>query len=566
MNNQRNVTENRSAVALFFIIAVVSIFLRFYGLKFGEPHLYHPDEIKLVAQAGRLLETRFLDRETYFGIGVYPPFYTYLFAFVLAGYIFISLLTGRFESLDHVQRLYSCDPFQFFLLGRVLTALLGVLSVWVLFKIVRMLYSRRVAWFSAAFFAVDFTHVRHSHFFTVDAPATFFVLCAFYFISRSLFGQKPRDYLFAAVFSALAVATKFSTFFIGLPFLYAHFTARRKNGTSPGVGYFNKNFWLYLVVGLLVLLLACPLFVLDFGETIGGLIGTHNFEKVGKLGTGGGLLSYWTGDQSPGFGVFYPNSIPAADGIVLTLLAALGLLVQILRHRKADVLLILFPIFTYLFFERMSYKAIRHILPVLPFLAVARAVAMDFLTEKISNTIKIKHKIAAFLVVLLVGFAATRDVASLSELSKTDPRTDAVAWMNDHLPELSRLCTESFPPEIGNVSDKDSCEEIVSQKKKKFHLFPLQLTTREDSLFMKLEQYIIKNRIEYYIADSFTRDIFAWKYTRVKYPNVVQDREKFFQWLESHSIRLITFPSTSGKQHPSISIYKLNAESYDASN
>ena len=51
------------AAVLLGAILLIAICLRLYGIDFGRPYNYHPDETKLVTQAGRLLATKFMDKD-----------------------------------------------------------------------------------------------------------------------------------------------------------------------------------------------------------------------------------------------------------------------------------------------------------------------------------------------------------------------------------------------------------------------------------------------------------------------------------------------------------------------
>ena len=78
-------------VILLFLILIVAAVLRFYGIRFGEPFKYHPDEVKLVTQAGYLLNTKFLDKDAFFAFGIYPLFYTIILSALMAGFILIAV-------------------------------------------------------------------------------------------------------------------------------------------------------------------------------------------------------------------------------------------------------------------------------------------------------------------------------------------------------------------------------------------------------------------------------------------------------------------------------------------
>ncbi len=542
--------DNQSLLWLAALLAV-AFFVRLYQIQFGKPFLYHPDEIKLVAQAGRLLSTYFMDPQVYFAIGVYPPFFTYLLTIPFALFIVGSLISGKIDSLAAAKTFYETTPFPFFLLSRLTVVIMGVLSVYVLFLIVKHLYGRRLAWIASVLLAVNFCHVQHSHYGTVDIPAAFFAMMAVYAAVHILQKGHRRWYIAAGLFSAMAVATKFSMFFAIIPAIYAHVHKVLSSGFS-WQRLFDKNLWalsLALVIGFLVF---CPLFILDFYQSKAGMVEVGQFEKEGKLGSGGGLFSYWTGDQAPSFGLFYPSHLPGSFGMALMVLTLLGLLVMILRHTREDVLLLSFTLLTYLLFESIAYKAIRHLIPVVPFFMVAAAMAV----EKISTAL-FRHPLrrwAALIGILLglIGLQLQRIYTFFHTLSQPDPRTTAYHWILNHIPDGSRIMTESFPPQLPNYFDPKPMEQI------RYRLYPIKLTSRRLNLTSEFIHTINDSGVQYYISDGFTRAFFQWEYSKDKYPKVVQERQQFFDWVEQRGERLQIFTPQNPIIQPEIIIYRFN--------
>ncbi len=140
----------RPETIFLFIILTVSAILRFYGIRFGMPFKYHPDEVKLVTQAGLLLSTKFMAKDAFFAFGIYPLFYTIILSVIMAGFILIAVLTGYFESFEYAKVFYEQHSFTFILLGRYLVAILGIISVYILFKILKELYSKKIAFTGSA--------------------------------------------------------------------------------------------------------------------------------------------------------------------------------------------------------------------------------------------------------------------------------------------------------------------------------------------------------------------------------------------------------------------------------
>ena len=535
--------KNQNIWVWLVVVLIVAALLRFYGIDFGKPYFYHPDETKLISQAGRLLDTRFLDKEAYFGIRVYPPFYTYMLAAVMAVYIGLGLLSGHFSSLEAVKTAYQGDPFQFYLLSRSFVALFGVASVLLIYLIGKRLYSNKVGLSAAILLAVNFVHVRNSHFGTVDIPAAFFGLAVLWFCVLVMQEGRLRHYALAALFIALATATKFSMALFVLPLLYAHFG--RFEAREWGRALLDKKIWIAAGVGVVSFLIACPLIWMDFRETWGGIVGAGRFEKVGKIGSGGGVLSYWTGDQSAGFGVFYPNSIPGVFGVVLTVLAALGILYLLFKHRRHDLLLLVCIVPVYLLFEKMSIKAMRHILPLIPLFVLAAVVLLNDIFARI----KIRSlRLAGLLLVFgfLTASQAARALDYQKKLSHTDPRSLATEWILSHLPPGAAIAVESFPPILKVAGDSMS-----------YTVYETDWTSRSKTRWQEFKTFVAQQDSIYYIADDFTRQIFTWKYTKTKYPEIAQERLSIFKWLDENAEKIRVFNSRAPHIQPKIVIYRL---------
>jgi hypothetical protein len=526
-------------------IGIVGAILRVYGIDFGRPFFYHPDEIKLVAQAARLLEARFMDKDVFFAIGVYPPFYTYVLALLMGTYIGANLLFGRYESIGQVMQAYFDHPFEYFLLGRLFVAVLGVASIVLIYLLGKRLYSRNVGLVAALFLAVNALHVRNSHFNTVDVPVTILALTFLLLCSGLMKTPRRRYYIGCATLLSLTVATKFSMGLLVLPFLVAHSLHVTRDHLVRT--FFSRNFWIAVVTGLVVFTLACPLFVLDFDESLGGVLGTKKFESVGKIGSGGGLFSYWTGQQAEGFGVFFPNSIPATFGVLLTALCVLGLLVQFYRHRREDLLILSFLIPSYLLFESMSIKAMRHILPLVPLLMISASL----LLIEMNRWLRSRN---ARVIPYLFGFIVAVQGIYLSAgyhtaLAATDPRAQAYDWVRQHVNPGSTLAVENFPP--------TPLEEQAYRADTTYQIISMDLTRKQPSMADSLIRVLEDRGVSFYISDSFTRAIFSWPETMDRYHRIVRDRNRLFSWVREQAVSNVSFKSTHSKIQPSITIYQL---------
>ncbi len=100
---------------------------------------------------------------------------------------------------------------------------MGVGTVWAVYAIGRRLWGRRAGLLAALTLAIMPLHAQHSHFLTVDVPATFWGVLSLLWAVRLATGDpKPlRAALLAGVFAGLAAATKYNMALAILPLMVA---------------------------------------------------------------------------------------------------------------------------------------------------------------------------------------------------------------------------------------------------------------------------------------------------------------------------------------------------------
>jgi 4-amino-4-deoxy-L-arabinose transferase-like glycosyltransferase len=568
------------------LLVALGFILRAIGLTFGDPFRYHPDEMKLVYHAGNLLDYTAWSRETFFLLKGYPPLYAFVLAAAFLVYIGGLMVSGTATSLEAVKIYYYLHPFHFHLVGRWLSLLAGVVTIVVIYAAGRRLYSRRTGLWAAAFWAVTFLPVKNAHFGTVDILLTLLTTLSFYFSIRILHEGRMRDYFGAAVFASLAVATKYNAGLILLPIVTAHFLAAAKKSLPKlttvtdsqnfvarflrGVkgwlaALLDRRIWLAGVATIAAFLIACPLPVVDFHRFWQSVVGTAEFEQTGKLGSGGTFFSYFTGAHSPGYGFFYDNTFAASLGWGVTLLFILGILFLLWRRRREDILILVFPIVLYAVIGQMNYKAMRHLLPLVPFLLLIAA-------ETVSaglDLLKTKRNILIFNTIIVVTALAPQFYKTLRydlALYQVDTRTRMKDWIEANIPAESRIGTEEFTPPL--LSSKDLNLQIIRHSPdylKVYDVFGLvpkmfahgmQRTADHDA-----SRYVVERGIEYIVLDSFTRGRYEWPLSRQRYPDRVAQREAFYAWVgENCELIHRVEPTNSLQISPVIEMYRVVKE------
>jgi hypothetical protein len=338
--------------ALFCLVVnlLVLVWLRTAGLSWGLPNAqhffsYHPDEaLLLVPSLG-------------FAQGDWNPHY---FRYGTL-YIYLVGIPAVLLHLGSDLSQFPAGLARLYLLGRIVTALLGAATVLVLYLALRR-ESRHLAWISAVLLAVCPLHVVHSYYATVDVPATFFVTLAFLLALR--YSEDGRAW--TAVLTGLAVgcaaATKYNMALYIFPALVAPLLARPRAW---------RWIWpLALVAGAAVgFMLGCPYFwTTEFRD---GLLSTIRYARVGGtfafVETGSGWLYHLLG------------GLPVGLGFPLLAAAVVGVLAAIrLPSRAARLSLVWLGLYLLVIgFGRERF--IRYLVPLTPFLCVLAATGLQWL-------------------------------------------------------------------------------------------------------------------------------------------------------------------------------------------
>ncbi len=337
-------------------VTIIALLLRLAGLWWGLPSdsewnrhyfSYHPDEIFLLLPAFGFEQGDW--NPHFFNYGT-----LYLYLVGLPAVLF-NLVPNSVQFTQGLVPLY--------LLGRMITALLGTATILLLYLILRR-ENRPLALGSAFLLAICPLHVINSHYATVDVPATFFITLAFLFALRGAVKPDWRAAGLTGIAVGLAAATKYNAGLFLLPVLLAPLLARQ---AKAGVRWY---------VGVLL------------GALMGFVIGTPYIGSPEFLRgflfewrhaqTGGTLAFVGTGS---GWSYHLLRGLPFGLGYPLLVATLIGLVVS-LKSRSPAVRLSLLWIVLYLFvigFGRERF--IRYLVPIMPFICIIAAAGLIWMEQ-----------------------------------------------------------------------------------------------------------------------------------------------------------------------------------------
>ena len=339
------VPENLLLVA----ILVVSTVVRFWALTFGLPHpAARPDEEAVSSMAG-----------SYFHGNIEQDIFTYPPLFMLAVAAALWLVFRKVPSILSRMNVRSgvSEPSTAAArtIARVLSAVSGVISVWLLFRIGVRLFGRSTGFVAAACLGLAFLHVRDSHFGVTDVPMTCMVLVAFLAIVKLSQSGSHQDLVAAGIWTGLAVATKYNAALLALPACFAVLDDPARRPAQVRLG----RAVLFCAIMTGAFLIVCPYSIISHEKFLADVMDVSRHLANGH---GPDLGRGWT----------YHFTTTLRYGLGAPLLAAgvAGLLLMVWREGRRGVFVALFPVAYYMLMGTGRTVFARYALPVVPFLCL----------------------------------------------------------------------------------------------------------------------------------------------------------------------------------------------------
>ncbi|MEA1997384.1 MAG: phospholipid carrier-dependent glycosyltransferase, partial [Gemmatimonadota bacterium] len=235
---------NKKKRLLLCSILLLAALLRIYGIDWGIPgagsnRAYHPDERMAPLTLSRMDPSQGRFNPYYF---INPTLFYYQYGLFLLP---VSRITGitppwQIDSypafVDHNME----EQRVWYLTGRMLTVVMGLVTVWGVFWLGSLLAGVPVGVLGAAIFACLPAHVIQSHYMVVDAPAVMWMVLSLAFFAMAL--ERKKAWVFAAsgLFLGLGLATKYTVALIALPQLVLVIQEAWINRASGGVKKKNQ--------------------------------------------------------------------------------------------------------------------------------------------------------------------------------------------------------------------------------------------------------------------------------------------------------------------------------------
>ncbi len=419
-------------IELFLVsgIFVFAFILRAWGYEFGLPILYNGDEGQVIQRAIR------------FGSGdlnphnfIYPSLYMYLLFFAYGAYFLIGSLFGTFSSLAEFKGAYFIDPSMFYIIGRLLSAAAGALTIVFVYLIGKRAYNRATGVVAALFLSVEYLHVRFSHLAKPDTMMACLAVIALYYAYKIYEEGQWTDYLLSGAFTGLAISAKYNANFVVLAILSAHVLRTYQGRFANLKNDFKLLFMSFASVGIFFII-GSPFALLDAKTFLHdlqfqSLAITQQQSFVDFLLT---ILKYCRE-------MFLPSDWGLSSE-VFGFFILLGLGFFLIRPEKKDFVFLPLLIVHFLFFTyktSSSFLKPHYLLPILALFYLLGAKAFVMLIHKIKVS-PARQSALVYAASALLVFSPLKDVIS-SNYERTLPDTGNLArqWVETNLPADSKI-------------------------------------------------------------------------------------------------------------------------------
>ncbi len=418
-----NLRRAAAATALAFLF-LIAFSLRAWGARFGLPeYFYHPDEHAIVDRATAILRTGDCNPHWF----NYPSTYIYVQALSYIPYFLISAARGFGDTIP------SSTPYGFYFTGRLVTALIGALTVTAVYALGRRMFGFRTALLASLLLTVSLLHTVHSHYVTTDVPVAFLITLCLIFCHLAMERASTKHFVLAGLFAGLATSTKYPALIAILPVFVAHLLTVRWGEWSSLAAHLGSSAGAFLAG----FLLGTPYAVLDLSTFFNSLAAVVSHYSAAQPGFEGSDSAVW----------YVAQMLGSADVVIVTL-GLIGIAWALFRHTRKDILLLAFLVPYYLLLSVWRVRFERHLVALFPLLVILAArfavEGTSLLGERLRTMRKGEIPVLACVSALAV-FMPTRAIIDFDvALSQKDHRTIAAEWANANLPTGSRVVTEAF--------------------------------------------------------------------------------------------------------------------------
>ncbi len=416
-----------------FAILLTGLILRAIGLNWGLPdakyfhsNSRHPDEYLVLQSIASMRPANFNFKAKIkndwlqYGGGVFH-------VYVAAGAIAVAAAFGvvRIKRDFNWAKQNPSEYAKLYLVGRWLNVLLGLLSIWCVYKIGTFSFGSSVGLLSSFLLSIAPSHVVNSHYFSRDMTM---IACLFFGLLILVTWQEKFRWSFfvGGIFIGLAAATKHVSGSFAIFVILAAWLLTNKKSNSARI-----NFVVIGALGCLAgFLLGHPYVLVDFKEYWqafrASIESSMNFSEPTDAAYPGGGLQFYFGDA-----LFYGLGLP------LMICVYLGLMFAFFKRTKWDWFFVLGMIPYLAILCHSPWKLVRWMVVVTPIFVI---LAARFLVEVFRS-----RKVLYSVVGAISLYTTLYSWSYVWGMHKEAVHVEASDWIMEHVPRGKSIGVSTVP-------------------------------------------------------------------------------------------------------------------------
>ena len=415
--------DRRSVIAAVAVCActIIGAAFRLCGIGWelpGKLHkfTYHPDEI---FQVGSIINLN------PFALKLDPGFFNYP-----SGYMNLASAVMRLAEAYGMK----IDDASVYLIARLVTASLGILTIPVIYLLGRRLFGFAVGLIACLIYAIMPLCIVHSHFATVDVPSAFWTTCAILAAAAILSKPTTKNCIIAGLAAGIAAGTKYNCALVLLSVLTAIVISKRNNPKGNVV----LSVVISIIGTIIGLLVASPGILIWPNKYVSGFL-----YELGHAAAGHGLVFAGRG---PGWLDVLSSAFGFGLGVPILAASLLAVALAITRHRREDWMILAFavPYFMLIAFSQVRFT--RYAIPLMPPVAVLIARLMIEIYELLHHQrVRIAKVGWALCSIGIIVYTILYAAALTKLFTMPDPRNQAFKWLKEDAPPSTSVGLATVP-------------------------------------------------------------------------------------------------------------------------
>ncbi len=442
-------------------MVLLGLFFGSWGIQKNLPYFGETDEGIFVGRAVKMASTGDLNPH-WFGHPGSTSFYPLAFLYHTW---FAATEDGVFFSANpDLQAHFEQDISDYFLLGRLLSVLYGVLSLPVTYLLGKRVFNQRVGLIGTWLLLANAVYWYYAQIVRTDTPALFWNLLSLWLCIIAYERPVWRNFALAGLAIGISIASRYFMVALLPVFFLLWLATLKMNAESQP----RKQLFITGLVGFFAVLagfaITTPYFFLDFETALKNILVESRSEHLGADGFSP-LGNFWW---------YLTTAIPRSVTWWQALLALGGMVIAILSRKMTRIILVIYILIFLIGISMSPLHWLRWVSQLLPLFALFAAVTIDELVCYLSQRLDWRKRTRYLVLVSLVGLVSawTLYQTVLHDIRQFSPSTRVLArqWMIENLPPQSKVGQENYTaPLVGTDFDVVFVDSLSSGQSLNFY-------------------------------------------------------------------------------------------------